>query len=97
MIEKTIISSLTTNETFLRKVIPFIKEEYFQGGIEKEIFIEIDKYVTEYSNSPSKEALIIGINKRNNLNDGTYKEIISYINEITPNDIDIDFLINETE
>ena len=47
MIEETIIKNLITNESFLRKVIPFVKEEYFQGHIEKEIF--------NVKNNPTRE------------------------------------------
>jgi replicative DNA helicase len=97
MIEETIIKNLITNESFLRKVIPFIKEEYFQGHIEKEIFKEIHNYVGEYSNVPSKEALIIGINKRNNITDDVHSKLIDHINSISPSEVDVDWLVNETE
>jgi hypothetical protein len=97
MIEETIIKNLITNESFLRKVIPFIKEEYFQGHIEKEIFREIHNYVGEYSNIPSKEALIIGINKRNNITDDVHSKLINHINSISPSEVDVDWLVNETE
>lgn len=97
MIEKTILTSLVTNDSFLRKVIPFIKDEYFQGTIEREVFSEIDAYVTNYSNIPSKEALIIGVGKRTNLTDETYSKVKEYINDIEPIKVDIDWLVNETE
>ncbi len=97
MIEKTILTSLVTNESFLRKVIPFIKNEYFQGTIEREVFSEIDSYVTNYSNIPSKEALIIGVGKRTNLTDDTYSKVKEYINDIEPISVDIDWLVDETE
>jgi hypothetical protein len=97
MIEKTILTSLVTNDSFLRKVIPFIKGEYFQGTIEREVFSEIDAYVTNYSNIPSKEALIIGVGKRTNLTDETYSKVKEYINDIEPIKVDIDWLVDETE
>ena len=97
MIENTIIASLVTNESFLRKVIPFIKEEYFQGQIERELFREVDAYVAEYSNIPSKEALIVGINKRTNLNDDTHSNIINYIKDIKSLEVDLTWLVKETE
>lgn len=97
MIEKTILTSLVTNDSFLRKVIPFIKDEYFQGTIEREVFSEIDAYVTNYSNIPSKEALIIGVGKRTNLTDETYSKVKEYINDIEPIKVDIDWLVDETE
>ena len=97
MIEETIISSLVTNEAFLRKSIPFIRDEYFQGQIERFVFKEIDTYVSEYSNIPSKEALIIGINKRTNINDDLHSKIVNYISGIEKLDLNLDWLVNETE
>ncbi len=86
-----------TNETFLRKVIPFVKAEYFQGAVTREIFKEIDAYVTEYSSIPSVEALEISINKRTNLTGDAHTEITKYISDIKPLDVNDDWLVNETE
>ena len=81
----------------MRKVIPFIKPEYFHETIEKTIFLEIDNYVTKYSDIPSKEALLIGIDEHKNISDDQYKDIIKYINEIEPTDVNDEWLVHETE
>ena len=91
------MTSLITNIQFLRKVIPFLKPEYFHETIEKEIFLEIDNYVSKYSDIPSKEALLIGIDERKNLTDDQYKTITEYINSVEPSDVNDDWLVEETE
>jgi len=55
------------NEEYARKTLPFIKEEYFNQFTDKAVFQEIRKYFNKYSNIPSKEALIIELNERNDL------------------------------
>ena len=44
-IETTILNNLIHNEEYTRKVIPFIKEEYFHDGVEKILFKTIEEYV----------------------------------------------------
>ena len=97
MIEKTILTNLITNTPYLRKVIPFLKQEYFHEPIEREIFLEIDNYVTKYSDIPSKEALVIGIDEHKNISDEMYSKIMGYIDSIEPTDVNQDWLVDETE
>ena len=56
-IESTILSNLIHNEAFARKVIVFLKDEYFQDNTEKVVFTEIQKFYSKYNDVPSKEAL----------------------------------------
>ena len=58
-IERTVLSNLIHNEEYTRKVLPFIKEEYFSDRLEKILFTEIYKFVNKYNALPSKEALSI--------------------------------------
>ena len=56
-IERTVLSNLIHNEEYTRRVLPFIKEEYFSDRLEKILFSEIYKFVNKYNGLPSKEAL----------------------------------------
>ena len=58
-IETTILNNLIFNEEFTRKVIPFIKEDYFQDGTEKVLFRTITSYVEKYKINPELEALAL--------------------------------------
>ena len=48
-IEFLILRNLLNNEKYVRKVIPFIKSEYFEDANQKVIFEEILKFVQEYN------------------------------------------------
>ena len=61
MIEQTILNNLINNEKFTRKVIPFIKPEYFQDRTQRVTFEHIDDYVRRFNNIPTKEALTIEV------------------------------------
>ena len=52
-----------TNEDFCRKVIPFLKSEYFHDKCEKLIFQDIEDFFMKYNTVPSKEAVIISLDK----------------------------------
>ena len=43
-IERTALSNLIHNEEYTRKVLPFIKEEYFSDRTERLLFTEIYKF-----------------------------------------------------
>ena len=79
-IETTILSSLIHNEEYTRKVIPFIKSEYFQDGIEKVIFQTIDRYTNKYKSNPNIETLIIDVQKVS-LNEEQYKGALEYLSQ----------------
>ena len=57
-IERTALKNLIYNEQYCRKVLPFIKEEYFSDRLEKLLFQEIYKFVNKYNNLPTKESTV---------------------------------------
>ena len=60
-IELTVLRNFLINESYSRKVLPFIKDEYFELRSEKIIFQEIHKFITEYNKMPTKEILGIEV------------------------------------
>ena len=58
-IETTILKNLIFNEPYCRKVLPFIKPEYFSEKIERVVFEEIAKFLSQYENLATKEILYI--------------------------------------
>ena len=98
MIENTILSSLIHNEEYARKVVPFIKDEYFGDNDTKVLFQEIRKYIDVYNGLPTKEALQISIDERDDLNEERYKNISESINDMGyDNDTELDWLLDKTE
>ena len=98
MIEKTILSNLIYNEDYCRKVFPYIKEDYFDDNSLRKIFSTYAEYVNEYKEPPSIEALKISIDKRKDLNESSYKEVVSLIDDLkVDKDTNHQFLVDETE
>ena len=96
-IETTAIRNLIHNEEYCRKVLPFIKEEYFVDRLEKLLFTEIYKFVNKYNQLPTKESLSIEINTNKGITEDEYKKLTGIISELTPEPINLDWLVETTE
>ena len=97
-IERTILTNLLFNDDYNRKVIPFLKSEYFQDYNEKVVFDLIDSYVKKYNSFPSIEALAIDLSNKEGLNEATFKiakEIISGLEH--DSNTKLDWLLDQTE
>jgi len=81
----------------MRKVYPFLKEEYFLDSNEKILFQEISKFIDNYNNTPSKSVLAIEVEKRNDISEQNYSEIISLVDELEHEEVDNNWLIDTTE
>ena len=97
-IECVIISNLLFNEGYARKVIPFLKQDYFSDYIEKTLFNLINEYVEKYNNFPSKEALAIDLSNKDGLNEDTFKKARDYIQSLEYEEETEDgWLVDQTE
>ena len=96
-VEFLILRNLLHNEEYVRKVLPFIKGEYFDDHNQKVIFEEIAKFVVEYNEPATKEALCIETQKRQDINDSSFKEITQLIGSLDDETTEFDWLVNTTE
>ena len=96
-IEQSILRNLLCNEEYYRKVLPFLKAEYFQEIDERVIFEEIQEFSVNYEKLPTKEVLEINLQSRNDLTEDVYKESITKINQFSTDLVDKDWLVNTTE
>lgn len=81
-IEKTILSNLIHNEEYSRKVIPFIKSEYFMDRIERAISEEIVQFFNQYNKQPTLDILAIQIGNRKDIHKNQHKEVEDYLNSL---------------
>jgi len=95
--ENTILRNLIIDEEFARKVLPFIKSEYFQNTHERVVFEESTKFIAEYNKVATKEVLHIECEKRKDINEETYKDIVSYIDQLDTTPSDTQWLQDLTE
>ena len=96
-IERTVLSNLIHNEEYTRRVLPFIKEDYFSDRLEKILFTEIYKFVNKYNALPSKEALSIEMNGSTSINEDEYKKVTDIISTLNKEPVNIDWLRDTTE
>ena len=93
-IEILILKNLINDEEFLRKVIPFLKKDYFQDYSQKVTFEEISSFVENYNRIPSKEVLLIETEKRNDMNETTFKEVATFISNLNECPAEFEWLCN---
>ena len=65
-IERTALTQLVVNDQYARKVIPFLKSEYFSDKTERTIFEEISRFVDKYNKIPTQTSLEIEVQSRKN-------------------------------
>lgn len=96
-IETVILQNLINDDEYMRKVIPFLKKEYFVDSVEAKIFDITSAFITEYNSIPNKDALIIALQNDKTLSDDQYKDTTQYIMSLDPCDHNKDWLFKETE
>jgi replicative DNA helicase len=99
-LEQTILKNLFYNEDYLRKVLPFLKPEYFTSNTEKVLFDEITSFTQTYNNTPTIEAVALAVKERRNLTDDEVEKCSSYLKEIESTKSEeskIQWLVDKTE
>jgi len=96
-VEILILKNLLYNEEYLRKVIPFIKNDYFEDINQKIIFEEILNFAEEYNQPATKEILCIEVEKRSDINDTSFTEITKIISYLEDEVSDLEWIIDTTE
>ena len=97
-LEQLILRNILTNEPYMRRVLPFIKPEYFQG-VYNLLFKECGKYVGKYNRLPSAGSLKVEIDQSTKFNDDQYTaamEILPNVFDKTQKEDD-DWLFDTTE
>ena len=95
-IQTTILRNLFTNENYTRRVIPYLKKEYFEND-NRLVFDELVSYVSKYNKIPTRESLIIELDGKS-ISPDKFEAASVLVNEVTrPEKVDMDWLIEATE
>ena len=96
-LEQTILRNLLTNEDYMRKVLPFIKPDYFQG-IYKVLFNEAGVFVSKYNKLPNAESFKIELDQSEKLSEEQYSMAVDIVPQLfNKNDVDEQWLLDTTE
>lgn len=96
MIENTILSALTSNQEYIRKVLPYIDKDYFIQMGEKIIFSLIKEYFVKYNTMPNKTALSVEL-ERKNIKESYHEEAVEILDSLKSEPINVEWLVNTTE
>ena len=99
-LEHSILKNLIYNDSYCRKVLPFISAEYFSDDTEKVVFKEVNEFVNKYKSLPTHEALVINFTESKSLTETQVRTSINLLNEIHENREDPSeeqWLIEQTE
>ena len=96
-IEETILRNLLYNEEYYRKVVPFLKSEYFNEYHERILFEEVADFASKYDKIPTQEVLAINLQSRNDLTEDTFQSSLSTLKSLGDEWVDFNWLLDATE
>lgn len=96
-LETQILSNLLFNEEYVRKVVPFLKPEYFLDAEDREVYRSISNFVIKYNSPPSKSALLIALQENRSISEDLYVKCETLINGLTNESVNEDWLLETTE
>ena len=99
-LEQTILKNLIYNEEYSRKVLPFIRSDYFSDNIEKTVFKEVFDFTNHYKNPPTHEALVINFTEKKDVSEDVVKgaiELLNELNQAKEEPTETSWLIDQTE
>ena len=97
LIEKQILNALVYSEDFLRKTLPFLKDEYFTDRVDRSVYNLILDYVKKYNSTPSVSALVIEAGNVTGISDDEHKDAVELIRQFKDIDSDQQWLLDQTE
>ena len=96
-IELTILRNLLINEDYYRKVVPFVKPDYFEQHHERVIYEEVWDFASNYETVPTAEVLIINLQNRKDLNEETYQSAVQTLKAFEEIPVEYNWLLDTTE
>lgn len=96
-LEQTILRNILTNDQYMRKVLPFVRPEYFSGTY-RELFKEIGRFVGKYNKLPTLESFKIELDTNDRINQGDYAHALEILPSIfSTEQINQQWLLDTTE
>lgn len=97
-VEHIILGNIIEDEEYMRKVTPFLKQDYFQNNQDRILYKLITKYIQKYNNSPSKEALSIELQNLSSISQDDFVSVHETIKQLDKStDKTLQWLIDTTE
>jgi len=95
-LENIILNTLIGDDDYFRKVIPFLKIEYFSGS-HRHLLRKIQEYADKYNSAPTKQALAISISDDKSINENELPYLEEWLKEDYTTKTDNQWLLDQTE
>lgn len=96
-IEQVILKSLIYDDSYTRRVLPFIKSDYFSDVAEKVVFEKISDFILKYDSRPSKEAILISVSKDDKIGAEVESKVKDMVVSFETSKVDSKWLLDQTE
>ena len=96
-IEEVALSKLILDESYCRKVLPFIKPEYFDVYKSRILFETLSEYIDSFDTTPEPNALKIEVEKRRDITEDIYSEVESFLDNLDRDHYNEEWLLDTTE
>ena len=97
MIEPIILHNLLTNEDYVRKVLPYLKDDYFSNGSEKKVFQIFSEHFKKYNSLPTKTEILTEAESEKDLDERQFKELKESISGLSASPVSMTWLEDKTE
>lgn len=96
-LEQIILRNLLTNEEYMRKVLPFVKPDYFEG-VYRILFKEAGKFIGKYNKLPTLESFKVELDQSDRLTGDNYTIAVDILpNIFAKEESDSEWLMDSTE
>ena len=96
-IEEVALSKLILKEDYARKVLPFVKPDYFDVFTNRVLFETLSEYISKFDTTPEPNALKIEIEKRKDITDDIYQDIEKFLDNLDRDHYNDEWLVDTTE
>jgi replicative DNA helicase len=100
-LESVILHTLIKKESVARKILPFLREEYFSVRLDRILFQMILEHYNKYNNPPTREVLLLDVQNMGGITDEEEKDLLesieTIVTEIDISDMNESWLVDETE
>ena len=97
--EQLVLAGLLHNESYTRKVLPYVKDTYFETTVGRTAFSLCSEYFAEYGECPTRQALLVRLEQHEGNAEDEFREIGETLELLLERSEvgNLDFLIDTTE
>ena len=97
--EQLVLAGLIHNETYTRKVLPYVKDKYFETSVGRAAFSICSGYFAEYGECPTRQSLLVRLEQHEGATEDEFRQIGETLELLLDSSEvgNIDFLTDTTE